>query len=457
MKRVVWVRLVSPPVLASVLASVLVVGAGAATAPVPGATATARALAVRIVFPDGRVVGSRAADAVKGPRTVAAASYAYPASGSVVVTGSIGAAAATKMGKTANGTASTRASNVSLFEGEITADSVASGSSAAATAHHAGGAFRATEVVHLQALGRAHAFGRATLGDWGTLAISHHLVDRGSAEGTKGYTGATVAVDVTLTAAHGGLPAGTEIQLGYASAGAQTAPPVVPASGPVAGDRPQLLPPPTGPLVGLPQVSTPELTATPYVYPVFGGTTVSDGYGSPTAGGGWVRGADIYGRLGQPVVAVAAGSLYGVGWNRASGNKLWLRDTQGNEFLYTHLSAFSKLASNGAHVRAGQVIGFMGSTGTSAGSRVRMHFELHPVSMLFLGNGGAVDPGSYLAGWRHLSGLAFPIAAGWAPKVPGTISPPTPGAVLIGSSDISTADGLDPASLRRAVRPRTKR
>jgi murein DD-endopeptidase MepM/ murein hydrolase activator NlpD len=446
---VVWVRLASVLVLASVVA----VGAAAAPAPVPGATATARSLAVRIVFPDGRVVGSSAADGA-GSGSAAAASYAYPESGAVVVTGSIDAAASTQEGKRAHATASSTASNVSLFEGEITADSVAAASSAATSAHNAGGAFRPSAVVNLQALGRKHAFGRATLGDWGTLVISQHTVDRSAADQTKGYTGTVVAVDVTLTAAHGGLPAGTEIQVGYASAGAQTAPPVVVESGPSLGDRPQLLPTATGPLLGVPQVVTPELTGTPYVYPVFGGTSVSDPYGTPTPNGAWVRGADIYGRLGQPVVAVAGGKLYGVGWNRASGNKLWLRDTQGNQFLYTHLSAFSKLATNGAHVRAGQVIGFMGSTGTSAGPRVRLHFEVYPVSMLFLGLDGAVDPGTYLGSWHHLASLAFPVAAGWAPKVSGTISAPTPGAVLIGVNDISTADGLDPASLRRAVRPK---
>jgi murein DD-endopeptidase MepM/ murein hydrolase activator NlpD len=440
-----------------VLASVLTIAAAGATAPAPGATSSARALAVRIVYPDGRVVGSPAAGGADGSGSVTAASYAYPASGSVVVTGSIDATARTNAGKRAHAAASSSAANVSLFDGEITADAVRAGSSAAASAHNAGGAFKKTGVVHLQALGRVHAFGRATLADWGALAISRHVVDRSAVDGTKGYTGTVIALDVTLTAAHGGLPAGTEIQLGYASAGAQTAPPVVPESGPILGDRPQLLPSATTPVLGIPQVVTPELTGTPYVYPVFGGTSVTDRYGNPTTGGSWVHGADIYGRLGQPVVAVARGTLYGVGWNRASGNKLWLRDTQGNEFLYTHLSAFSKLASSGAHVRAGQVIGFMGSTGTSAGPRVRLHFEVRPVSMLFLGNDGAVDPGPYLSSWRHLASLAFPVAVGWAPKVSGTISAPTPGAVLIGVNDISTADGLDPASLRRALRPKAGR
>src|SRR5262249_12308345 len=255
----------------------------------------------------------------------------------------------------------------------------------------------------------------ATLGNWGTLAISPHAVDRTAEDGTKSYTGTIVAAEVDLVAPHGGLPAGTKIQLGYASAGAQTAPPAVPETGPTVGDRPQLLPPATGPLLGMPQVVTPELTAAPYVYPVFGGTTVSDGYGSPTDSGGWERGADLYGRLGQPVVAVADGTLYGVGWNHAAGNKLWLRDGQGNEFLYTHLAAFTKPVSNGAHVRPGQVIGFMGSTGTSAGPRVRLYFEGHPVSMLFLGEDRALDPGPYLASWPHVASLSFPGAAAGAP------------------------------------------
>ena len=143
------------------------------------------------------------------------ASYAYPASGSVVVTGAVEANATTQAGKRARAQASSRASNVSLFEGEITADSVASGSSAVTSAHNAGGAFKGTSVANLQALGRAHAFGRAALGDWGTLVISRHVVDRSAAEGTKGYTGTSIAVDVVLSAAHGGLPVGTEIQVGY--------------------------------------------------------------------------------------------------------------------------------------------------------------------------------------------------------------------------------------------------
>ncbi len=168
---------------------------------------------------------------------MAAASYAYPGDGSVVVTGAV-EASATHEGREDRERQLRRApaSNVSIFDGEITADSVSAGSSAAAGARTARRGVRAAPAVaNLQALGRPHAFGRATLGDWGYLVISRHTVDRTAPTGTKGYDGDVRRRSTSiLTAPHGGLPAGSEIQIGYAAAGVETAPPVVPESGPAA-------------------------------------------------------------------------------------------------------------------------------------------------------------------------------------------------------------------------------
>jgi murein DD-endopeptidase MepM/ murein hydrolase activator NlpD len=439
-----------------VLAASFAAGAGAAGepgAPASGPTGSATALAVRIVLPTGKVAGSSPATGDSGRSAVDAQSYAYPGDGSVVITGGISASTDVTLKKTAAVDATAKASNISLFNGEITADSVSGHAAAAASSGRAGGGFGGTAVSGLQALGRPHAFGRANLGDWGYLVIAAHSATRSSELGTKGYDGFSIALDVHLTAPHGGLPAGAEIQLGYAQASAKTPPPVVPDLGPLPLDSPALLPPVEAPLVGVPQLITPAATAGPYVFPVYGPTSSADQYGTSRQDNAWQHGIDIFGGLGQPLVAVAAGTLYSVGWNHAAGNRLWLRDRQGNEYLYSHLSAFSTLASNGAHVRAGQVIGFMGNTGNSGGMPTHLHFEVHPVSMLFLGQDGAADPGPYLAKWRHMATLAFPVATGWAPKVPGTIKAPEPGAVTIGSTDISTASGLDPASLRRALRP----
>ena len=104
-------------------------------------------------------------------------------------------------------------------------------------------------------------------------------------------------------------------------------------------------------------------------------------------------------------------------------------------------------------MKAGQVIGFMGNTGDAEGTPVHLHFEIHPVSLLYLGYDGAVDPTAYLDAWKHQQDLAFPIGIGWAPLVAGSHGGPEPGAILLGMRDISTANGLDPASLQRALAP----
>jgi murein DD-endopeptidase MepM/ murein hydrolase activator NlpD len=402
---------------------------------------------VRVILPGGRLVGS---DAASGETTkTSSPSFSYPGDGSVVVTAGIKASAAVQEAKKASGTADASAANVSLFEGEITADAVTAHATAATSSSSVGGAFGGTGVTNLQALGRPHANGRATLGDWGYLTIGSHRSSRSALLGAKSYDGISIGLDVTLTAAHGGLPAGSEIQIGYTEVSAQTAPPEVAGSfDPEPGDRPQLLPPTTGGLIGVPQVVDPPLTAGNYIYPVYGPNAFSDQYGTSVAGNAYEHGVDLFGRLGQPLVAVADGTLFQVGWNHSAGNRLWLRDRQGNQFYYSHLSAFSTLTSNGAHVRAGQVIGFMGNTGNASGEPTHLHFEVHPVSLLSLGSDGAVDPSPYLSSWHRLATLSFPVATGWAPAVPGTIKAPEPGAVLTSSADISTASGLDPAALR---------
>ncbi len=105
-------------------------------------------------------------------------------------------------------------------------------------------------------------------------------------------------------------------------------------------------------------------------------------------------------------------------------------------------------------MRAGTVVGFMGNTGDAITTPPHLHFEVHPVSLLFMDYDGAVNPTPYLDAWNRLEDLKFPISAGWAPLVPGGARAPQAGAILLGVSDISTADGLDPRSLERAFEAR---
>jgi murein DD-endopeptidase MepM/ murein hydrolase activator NlpD len=213
--------------------------------------------------------------------------------------------------------------------------------------------------------------------------------------------------------------------------------------------RTQPLPAPVG---VPPQLVTPALGGGPYVFPVYGPVQFSDTFGAARADVSWHHGDDIFAPLGSPVLAVADGTLFSVGWNDIGGNRIWLRDREGNYFYYAHLAAFSTLASDDAAVRAGDVIGFVGNTGDAAGTPYHLHFEVHPVTLLGLGYDGAVDPTSYLESWQRARDLeaAAPAGVGWSRR-----SAPAAGAILLAASDISSADGLEPGSLRRALSSET--
>ena len=139
-----------------------------------------------------------------------------------------------------------------------------------------------------------------------------------------------------------------------------------------------------------------------------------------------------------------------MGWNDVGGYRLWLRDTQGNQFYYAHLSAFSPLAQNGAEVKAGDVVGFMGNSGDAAGTPYHLHFEIHPLGMLHMGYDGVVSAYPYLVAWRRCRGHRLPGRRGLGAAANATATAPKPGAILLQVSDISTASGLRPGSVARA-------
>jgi len=196
-----------------------------------------------------------------------------------------------------------------------------------------------------------------------------------------------------------------------------------------------------------PQGTTPALGGGPYVFPVYGPVSFVDTFGAPRADVSWHHGDDIFAPLGSPVLAVADGTLISIGWNQIGGNRLWLRDRKGNYFYYAHLAAFATTAVDGAAVHAGDVVGFVGNTGDAAGTPFHLHFEIHPVGLLGLGYDGAVDPTTYLQRWQHAGDLgAASLGFGWS-RHPA----PPAGAVLLTTSDISSANGLEPGSLARAM------
>jgi Peptidase family M23 len=437
-------------VLGVMLALAILVVGGSAGATSPPSAASAKAFGVRVVVP-GK--GTATAGSISSPPQAAASLLGWSyANGAVSVREISAGTQATRSGGRSVGRAGTSVSAISLFGGEITADSVDVDAVSHATASAAGGSLAESSVTGLTVLGTpvsASVNGRVPLADWGYAVLLEQAVVRQNTRTVRGHRGFVTGIHIHLTAAHGGLPAGTEIFVGYADAAATAPKPVStptppPLPQPSASPTPSPAPNPNPPPVVHPPPSniTPQLTANGYVFPVYGPSSFSDDFGSPRADTIWHHGNDIFAPLGAPILAVSDGTLFLVGWNTFGGNRFWLRDLQGNEFYYAHLSAFSPLARNGAHVHAGDVIGFVGHTGDADGTPTHLHFEVHPVELLWKGYDGVVDPYPYLLAWRKQTDLKIG-GPGWTP--PGGTAPP-PASVLLEADDISTMSGLDPGA-----------
>jgi murein DD-endopeptidase MepM/ murein hydrolase activator NlpD len=456
-------RLLALLLLACSLAAVGASSGRTAKAPV----VSAGSLGVRVTVPGQPEAIAGGATAPGAAATGTADTFVFPADGSAVKTGALSSSA---FGR---GTAAQAVSDVlgiSLFNGEITADSVAARAKASPTAFDAAG----SAVTNLVILGQGATPApnqRYPLGDWGYATTLELTTEAPVADGTRNARAVVTALHVVLLADHGGLPAGTDILIGHAEAAASTpvstTPPATaeqakpgkpgrPAGVPPKKKKPLPKPPEPGTLPDkvfkLPptDVSAP-LSPSGYVFPVYGPSSFTDTFGAPRAGVGWHHGEDLFAPLGAPLLAVADGTVFSVGWNDRGGYRLWLRDRQGNQFYYAHLSAFSPLAIDGNEVRAGAVVGFLGNTGDAQSTPYHLHFEIHPVGLLPMGYDGVVNPFPYLSAWRRLEDVSFAAGRGWAPPVPTNATAPRPGVLLLGSTDISSASGLEPGSLERAL------
>jgi hypothetical protein len=161
----------------------------------------------------------------------------------------------------------------------------------------------------------------------------------------------------------------------------------------------------------------------PLLFPVAGGTTYQDDFGQPRSGGVH-EGNDLLAVKKTPVIAVESGKVEFWTTSASAGCMLYLHGDSGTMYEYIHLNndvtmkndnrgkcvagtAYAKGLKNGAHVTAGQEVGYVGDSGDANGLHAHLHFEVHP-------NGGAaVDPYPYLQTAQHLlfsAKLGSPVA-----------------------------------------------
>ncbi|MDQ5985582.1 MAG: hypothetical protein CSYNP_01295 [Syntrophus sp. SKADARSKE-3] len=127
--------------------------------------------------------------------------------------------------------------------------------------------------------------------------------------------------------------------------------------------------------------------ATPRGWPVSG--SFSSPYGgrtNPITGRSeFHRGVDISAGAGTPVTATAEGVVSFAGWNGGGGNLVAVTHGQGYVTYYAHNSKIA--VEVGQRVRRGDVISYVGSTGSSTGSHC--HYEVWH-------NGKSQNPLTYL-------------------------------------------------------------
>ena len=112
------------------------------------------------------------------------------------------------------------------------------------------------------------------------------------------------------------------------------------------------------------------------------------------------EGIDLSAPWGAPIYAVASGEVSYAGVHGGHGNYVRLEHSGGLGTGYAHMSRIA--VASGTHVRAGQVIGYVGSSGLSTGAH--LHYEVYrngetanPLSVHFAPGSGAKLPGSLAA------------------------------------------------------------
>ena len=102
------------------------------------------------------------------------------------------------------------------------------------------------------------------------------------------------------------------------------------------------------------------------------------------------EGIDIFAKRGTAVLAATEGIVLRVGTNRLGGQVVWVLGPGGQRHYYAHLDRYAEI-DNGQRVRAGTILGYVGTTGNAAGTPPHLHYGIYEA-------GGAINPYPLLRG-----------------------------------------------------------
>jgi peptidoglycan hydrolase-like protein with peptidoglycan-binding domain len=139
-----------------------------------------------------------------------------------------------------------------------------------------------------------------------------------------------------------------------------------------------------------PSTSTPAAVSFP-VFPVQGFCQFGDSFGYSRSGGRVHLGTDIIAAAGKLIYAVDDGKITKIYYDypgSLSGNGVQLTTADGTYYFYAHMTGTALGIDVGVRVKKGQILGTVGSTGSSGANH--LHFEAHPRG------GSAVNAYQYL-------------------------------------------------------------
>lgn len=114
-----------------------------------------------------------------------------------------------------------------------------------------------------------------------------------------------------------------------------------------------------------------------WVHPCPGYQYISTEFGYSSWHGYWHNGTDLAAAMGTPILAACAGTVTYIGWYGGGGNTVIVSHGSGVQTIYMHQSQTA--ASLGQQVSAGEVIGYVGSTGDSSGPHLHFQVEVDGV------------------------------------------------------------------------------
>jgi hypothetical protein len=196
------------------------------------------------------------------------------------------------------------------------------------------------------------------------------------------------------------------------------------------------------------------------LFPVVGPVTYSDDFGQPR-GTGVHEGNDLVAAKRQLAVAVESGTVTFWTTSASAGCMLYLHGASGTTYQYIHLNndltagndnkgkcvagtAYAKGLKDGAHVDAGQPVGYVGDSGDANGIHSHLHFEVHPH------DGEAVDPFPFLNKARHLL-FAAPPGAAVSVALTGTLVSADDSALQVQVQSVHVSTGLRVVKVNRVV------